>query len=554
MRTVSQEDNEVSLMLANALRKMDGLIGDCSPRPGTSPLPQDPLAVSVVTQCETLKALVMEWEEKVRGGGGESVQVRRWIAPDTRQFLATWLAGTATVAPHSDPEQLQRQMVTMATEAEHTVQRVELLTKELVTVRWRLQESEAQSEMLSQQLQTARQKLEARETEITLLSREREYWPSSDGGGAPHTPPLRDSQQTNLSNHGDTTDTPFQRAEPQRRSLKRTLAKAFTRKKTPVLLNDQDRESSPQVINLRASAFHLKDGHQLGEWVDSVGLEMYRHLIEQHVPSGERLVAMTTKQRGNSDLMQMGITRPLHCKKLRLAVEEATMATPTPLEGLGHNWVSEWLRMIGLSGLTRTFTEARIDGHMLNVISMNDLDLLEVTDPFHHLSLRRAIQAFRMCGYNPNYLKDPAAASQGSQKLLHWTAEDVKTWLWNINLDQYVGALDNVGLHGALMLLEVRFTSESLAHLLGIHGNQMLICKHLAKNFMALLGPVAAQKKLDAMQGKNFQYIIPTDKGKVKGRGKSKRGKHEDEDDNLLCPLDEYPAVGESPTAAPPSC
>lgn len=28
-RTVSQEDNEVSVMLANALRKMDGLIGDC---------------------------------------------------------------------------------------------------------------------------------------------------------------------------------------------------------------------------------------------------------------------------------------------------------------------------------------------------------------------------------------------------------------------------------------------------------------------------------------------------------------------------------------------
>ena len=27
-RTVSQEDNEVSVRLANALRKMDGLIGD----------------------------------------------------------------------------------------------------------------------------------------------------------------------------------------------------------------------------------------------------------------------------------------------------------------------------------------------------------------------------------------------------------------------------------------------------------------------------------------------------------------------------------------------
>ena len=108
-------------------------------------------------------------------------------------------------------------------------------------------------------------------------------------------------------------------------------------------------------------------------------------------------------------------------------MEEATSATPTPLEGLGHNWVAgeplsvplyiltlsppEWLRMIGLPGYVRTFVEARIDGHMLNVISMvtnhmiqffiltlspqGDLDLLEVNDPFHQLSLQRAIQAFR---------------------------------------------------------------------------------------------------------------------------------------------------------------
>lgn len=61
---------------------------------------------------------------------------------------------------------------------------------------------------------------------------------------------------------------------------------------------------------------------------------------------------------------------------------------------------------------------------------------------------------------------------------------------------------------------------------------------------MELLGPIAAQQKLDAMQGKNFQCIIPTDKGKVKGRGKSKRGKHEDEDVNLLCPLEVFPAMG----------
>ena len=40
----------------------------------------------------------MEWEEKVRGGGGEGVEVRRWILPETRQFLATWLVSIGAVS------------------------------------------------------------------------------------------------------------------------------------------------------------------------------------------------------------------------------------------------------------------------------------------------------------------------------------------------------------------------------------------------------------------------------------------------------------------------
>ena len=54
---------------------------------------------------------------------------------------------------------------------------------------------------------------------------------------------------------------------------------------------------------------------------------------------------------------------------------------------------------------------------------------------------------------------------QGSQKLLHWTAQDVKNWLWTVNLDEYVGALDNTGLHGALMVQYICTLSIVYTHL-----------------------------------------------------------------------------------------
>ena len=93
-------------------------------------------------------------------------------------------------------------------------------------------------------------------------------------------------------------------------------------------------------------------------------------------------------------------------------------------------------------------------------------------------------------------------------------------------------------------LLEVRFTNESLARLLGIHESKMLIRKHLAKKFTEMLGPVAAQKKIDAMQNKSFQPIDPCDRAKsgIRVRGKSfRRSRHESSEEELLCSLNEFP-------------
>ena len=91
----------------------------------------------------------------------------------------------------------------------------------------------------------------------------------------------------------------------------------------------------------------------------------------------------------------MGIVSTLHCKKLRLAVEDALRESPSPVGGLDHTWVGEWLCDIGLPQYQRTFLDARFDGRMLNVVTVDDLNLLEVTTPFHVISIKRAIQALR---------------------------------------------------------------------------------------------------------------------------------------------------------------
>lgn len=92
---------------------------------------------------------------------------------------------------------------------------------------------------------------------------------------------------------------------------------------------------------------------------------------------------------------QIGIVSTLHCKKLRLAVEDAISEIASPLRELDHIWVAEWLKDIGLPQYQRKFLDARIDCSMLNVVTMDNLNLLDIDTHFHTTSLKRAIQALR---------------------------------------------------------------------------------------------------------------------------------------------------------------
>lgn len=94
-------------------------------------------------------------------------------------------------------------------------------------------------------------------------------------------------------------------------------------------------------------------------------------------------------------MQQIGIVSTLHCKKVRLAVEDAVSEFPSPLRELDHHWVADWLADIGLPQYQRKFLDARIDGRMLNNITADNLSLLDIDAPFHVASIKRAIQAMR---------------------------------------------------------------------------------------------------------------------------------------------------------------
>lgn len=74
---------------------------------------------------------------------------------------------------------------------------------------------------------------------------------------------------------------------------------------------------------------------------------------------------------------------------------DALKERPSCLCDLSHEWVGQWLVDIGLPQFQRLFLDARLDGLMLNNITLEDLKLLDVVVPFHVASIKRALQAFR---------------------------------------------------------------------------------------------------------------------------------------------------------------
>lgn len=132
-----------------------------------------------------------------------------------------------------------------------------------------------------------------------------------------------------------------------------------------------------------------------------------------------------------------------------------------------------------------------------------DLLVLQVTNPFHQVSLKRAIQGLRydllychqcnnhttihrLASYRKNYLKTWSSvkvsficildlvscnASQGANQVLLWPASRVSDWLKRIDLGDYTGHLEGSGLHGALMVSHTHLKNNTPNTLTGLGGH-----------------------------------------------------------------------------------
>ncbi|XP_061466475.1 liprin-beta-2 isoform X3 [Rhineura floridana] len=279
-------------------------------------------------------------------------------------------------------------------------------------------------------------------------------------------------------------------------------------------------------------------------WLEDFGLGQYVIFARQWVTSGHTLLTATPQDMEK----ELGIKQPLHRKKLVLAVKAINMKQDDKSAQLDHIWVTRWLDDIGLPQYKDQFHESRVDGRMLQYLTVNDLLFLKVTSQLHHLSIKCAIHVLHVNSFNPHCLRRrPADESNISpSEVVQWSNHRVMEWLRSVDLAEYAPNLRGSGVHGGLIILEPRFNGDTLAMLLNIPPQKTLLRRHLTTNFHVLIGPEAQQEKREIMESTAYTPLTTTAKVRPKKLGFSHFGnlrkKKFDESTDYICPMDASPS------------
>ncbi|NWY54533.1 LIPB2 protein, partial [Chionis minor] len=280
-------------------------------------------------------------------------------------------------------------------------------------------------------------------------------------------------------------------------------------------------------------------------WLEDFGLGQYVIFARQWVTSGHTLLTATPQDMEK----EMGIKHPLHRKKLVLAIKSINAKQDEKSAQLDHIWVTRWLDDIGLPQYKDQFHESRVDGRMLQYLTVNDLLFLKVTSQLHHLSIKCAIHVLHVNSFNPHCLRRrPVEETNVSPaEVVQWSNHRVMEWLRSVDLAEYAPNLRGSGVHGGLIILEPRFNGDTLAMLLNIPPQKTLLRRHLTTNFNVLIGPEAQQEKREITESTAYTPLTTTAKVRPKKLGFSHFGnlrkKKFDESTDYICPMDTNPAA-----------
>ncbi|CAH2326059.1 liprin-beta-2 isoform X1 [Pelobates cultripes] len=279
---------------------------------------------------------------------------------------------------------------------------------------------------------------------------------------------------------------------------------------------------------------------QVCNWLEDFGLAQYVIFARQWVNSGHTLLTATPQALEK----ELGIKHPLHRKKLQLALTTFSTKKEEKSAQLDHTWVTRWLDDIGLPQYKDQFHESRVDGRVLQYLTVNDLLFLKVTSQLHHLSIKCAIHVLHANMFHPHCLRRrPADENNISpSEVVQWSNHRVMEWLRSVDLAEYAPNLRGSGVHGGLIILEPRFNADTLAMLLNIPPQKTLLRRHLTTNFNLLIGPDAQQEKREIMEATTYTPLSITAKVRPKKLGLSHFGhlrkKKFDDSTDYVCPVD----------------
>ncbi|XP_071809139.1 liprin-beta-1-like isoform X2 [Asterias amurensis] len=358
-------------------------------------------------------------------------------------------------------------------------------------------------------------------------------------------------------NFADQPDTPPAERRKKKVGIKKLFGKLKRSNSATLTFAEEDEDSSigfQRGGRLRATAgprigwagfrtnkdsdapFAKWESDQVAAWLHDMGLGQYMSMCRVWVKNGATLLKASPL-----DLeRELGVKNVLHRKKIQLALQAIGSEEEDKFSLLDHNWVLRWLDDAGLPQYKDAFSEAKVDGRMLHYLTVDDLLLMRVTSGMHHVSIMRGIQCLRLHHFQPNCLRRRPTDEpyEACREVMLWTNHRVMEWLRTVDLSEYAPNLRGSGIHGALMVLEPRFSAETLAATLCIPNSKSLLRRHLSTHFVSLVGSQIQAQKRESEKASGYVPLSALSKIKPKKRpfgGRPKKRGMEEED--YVCPM-----------------